>query len=256
MTAPDAFEGKVALITGGSSGIGRSVAVALAERGGRVVIADVDSDGGDRTVRELKDAGRETLFIKTDVADAVQVKAAVEKAVSAYGRLDCAFNNAGLMGSPAARVSEGTEENWDRVIDINLKGAWLCMKYEIRAMRKQGGGAIVNAASAAGMSGAFASAPYIASKHGIVGLTKAAALECAQQGIRVNAVCPGYIRTPMLEKLTRIAPAIEQHLIEREPMGRLGTPEEVATAVLWLLSDEASFVTGHALVVDGGILAD
>ena len=256
MTALNAFEGKVALVTGGSSGIGRCVAVALAERGARVVIADVDSDGGDQTVRQLKDAGREALFLKTDVSDAEQVKAAVEKAMSAYGRLDCAFNNAGLMGSPAARVSEGAEDNWNRVIDINLKGTWLCMKYEIRAMRKQGSGAIVNAASAAGMSGSFASAPYIASKHGIVGLTKAAALECAQQGIRVNAVCPGYIRTPMLEKLTRIAPAIEQHLIEREPMGRLGTPEEVAAAVLWLLSEEASFVTGHALVVDGGILAD
>ena len=244
------------MVTGGASGIGRSVTLALASRGATVLIADLDEGAANET-KTLAGSGASCVhFHKTNVAIAEEVKACVERATKDFNRLDGAFNNAGIMGLASARVVEGTEENWDKVIDINLKGTWLCMKYQIRAMRKLGGGAIVNTASAAGMSGGFASAPYIASKHGILGLTKTAALECAKQNIRVNAVCPGYIRTPMLERLTRVGPGLEQILIDKEPMGRLGAPEEVASAVLWLLSDEASFVTGHALVVDGGILAD
>lgn len=256
---PD-LSGKNFIVTGGASGIGRAVTLALAAQGAKVIVADLDESAANETIQlagaASKDSTSPVRFHKTNVAVADEVKSIVERTVNEFGHLDGAFNNAGIMGLASGRVAEGTEENWDKVIDINLKGTWLCVKYEIKAMRKSGGGSIVNTASAAGMSGGFASAPYIASKHGILGLTKAAALECAKQNIRVNAVCPGYIRTPMLEKLTRVGPGLEQILIDKEPMGRLGTPEEVANAVLWLLSDQASFVTGHGLVVDGGILAD
>lgn len=250
------FQNKVFIVTGGASGIGRAVTLDLASAGAIVVIADVSESAARETIELAGDGASRIQFQQTNVAIAAEVKESVERTVRDFGRLDGAFNNAGVMGLASARIVEGTEENWDKVVDINLKGTWLCMKQQIKAMRKLGGGSIVNTASAAGMSGGFASAPYIASKHGIVGLTKMAALECAKQNIRVNAVCPGYIKTPMLDKLTRVGPGLEQILIDKEPMGRLGAPEEVSSAVLWLLSDAASFVTGHALVVDGGILAD
>ena len=250
------FDNKTCIVTGGASGIGRAATLALANLGASVVVADLDENTANETRALASDAADRVYFHKTNVAVSGEVKDLVESTVRRFGRLDGAFNNAGIMGLASARIVEGTEENWDKVLGINLKGTWLCMKHQIRAMRKSGGGSIVNAASAAGMSGGFASAAYIASKHGVLGLTKVGALECAKQNIRVNAICPGYIRTPMLERLTRIGPGLEQVLVDKEPMGRLGSPEEVANAVIWLLSDAASFVTGHALVVDGGILAD
>ena len=250
------FDGKVGLVTGAASGIGLAAATALAREGAHVVLADLDLEQGQRAAEAIAGHGRQPLFVQVDVSKTNEVKQLIARAVEAFGRIDCAFNNAGIIGSISARTAEGTEENWDRVLATNLKGAWLCMKYEIQAMRKSGGGAIVNASSAAGMSGSFGSAPYVASKHGVIGLTKAAAIECTDHNIRVNAVCPGYIRTPMTEKLARISPVVEQKMLDKTPMRRLGTPEEVVTAVLWLLSDESAYVTGHALAVDGGILAD
>jgi NAD(P)-dependent dehydrogenase (short-subunit alcohol dehydrogenase family) len=188
------------------------------------------------------------------VTSATEVKALIQKAVETYGRLDCAHNNAGTLG-PLAGIVECTEENWDRTIAVNLKGVWLCMKYEIPQMFKSGGGAIVNTSSSAGLVGLPTQAAYVASKHAVVGLTKSAALEYAKTGVRVNAVCPGFIRTPMMDRLTKGKPRLEARLAELGPVGRLGTPEEVAEAVVWLCSDAASFVTGHMMAVDGGTVA-
>ena len=249
------FHDRVSLVTGAGSGIGRTASLALAREGAKSVVADIDAAGGEETVALLQGLGADALFVKADVSKSAEVEALVKTIIERYGRLDCAFNNAGIMGMLYCPTADCPEENWDRVLNTNLKGVWLCMKYEILQMRKQGRGAIVNMSSVAGLNGSFASAPYTASKHGIIGLTKATALECAKSGIRVNAVCPGYIRTAMTEKITNRAPKLAERMISREPIGRLGTPEEVATAVLWLLSDEASFVTGHALVIDGGIEA-
>lgn len=250
------LEGKVALVTGGGSGIGRSTALAFAEEGAKVVIADIVVAGGEETVQMIKETGGQAIFVKTDVTRADEVEALVEKAVETYGRLDFAFNNAGIDGEVAS-ITTCSEENWDRVININLKGVWLCMKYEIPQMLKQGGGAIVNTASMAGLVGLEGGslAAYVASKHGVVGLTKAAALECAQAGIRVNAVCPGVIYTPLVKQLMDAYPDMEPVVIRQHPMGRLGKPEEIAQAAVWLCSDAASFVTGHPLAVDGGVVA-
>jgi NAD(P)-dependent dehydrogenase (short-subunit alcohol dehydrogenase family) len=249
------FHDQVALVTGGAAGIGLAVAARLAEEGAKVVVADIDQVAGTSAIEALRARGATVHFHATDVADGDQVKALVDRVMSEFGRLDLAFNNAGILGSTMARTAECSEGNWDRVIDVNLKGMWFCLKHELRKMRKQKRGAIVNAASAAAHGGSFVSLPYTVSKHGIIGLTKFAAVEYAPFGIRINAVCPGYIRTPMLENLLAAAPDLEQKLSAEEPMGRLGTPREVADAVLWLLSDQSSFVTGHALNVDGGILA-
>ncbi len=209
---------------------------------------------GRETVQRIRDAGGKAIFVKTDVSKAAEVMALVDNAVSTYGRLDCAFNNAGIEGITAP-TADCTEENWDRVIDINLKGVWLCMKYEIPEMLKRSGGAIVNTASVAGLVGFQGSPAYCASKGGVIQLTKTTALEYATKGIRINAVCPGVIRTPMVERVTGGKPELEVQFTALEPVGRMGAPGEVAEAVLWLCSDAASFVTGHPLVVDGGFVA-
>jgi NAD(P)-dependent dehydrogenase (short-subunit alcohol dehydrogenase family) len=248
------FQNKVALVTGGSYGIGQAAALAFAQRGARVVIADWIEDKDHVTLDKIRDAGGEALFIKCDVSKASDVKAMTDKLVSAYGRLDFAFNNAGIEGISAV-TQECTQENWDRTLAVNLTGIWLCMKNELNQMTHQGKGVIVNCASVAGLVG-FAGLPaYVASKHGIVGLTKTAALENAKLGIRINAVCPGVIRTAMIDRITGKDKAAEKQFADMEPMGRFGDPAEVAEAVVWLCSDAASFITGQTLAVDGGWIA-
>lgn len=248
------FKDKVALVTGGSFGIGRATAVAFAKKGARVVIADWMEDKEEVTLKQIKDSGGEALFVQCDVSKAADVKALVDKTIAVFGRLDYAFNNAGIEGATAP-THECTEENWDKTIGINLKGVWLCMKNEIPQMIKQGSGAIVNCASIAGLSGFVGLPAYTVSKHGIIGLTKTAALENAKAGIRINAVCPGVIHTAMVDRVTGKDKEVEKAYIAMEPVGRMGTAEEVAEAVIWLCSDAASFVTGHAMPVDGGFTA-
>src|SRR5215471_19229350 len=250
---PGRVEGKVALITGGASGIGRATALTFAREGAKLIIADMNEGGGQQTVHMITEQGGEAIFVSTDVSKAVEVQALISQAVATYGRLECAHNNAGVSSPVRASIADYPEEDWHRVIAINLTGVWLCMKYEIPQMLQQGGGTIVNTASAAGLVGTRGTAAYVASKHGVVGLTKTAALEYAQQGIRVNCVCPGMVQTPMTESALR-DPA-RQAQIRARPMGRVGTPEEVAEAVVWLCSDAASFVTGHTMTVDGGYVA-
>jgi NAD(P)-dependent dehydrogenase (short-subunit alcohol dehydrogenase family) len=247
-------DGKIALVTGAGSGIGRATALVFAREGAKVVVADVVVDGGEETVRQIKAAGGAALFVKADMAKAAEVEAMVQKAVTTYGRLDCAHNNAGIEGA-TGRTADYREEDWDRVIRINLTGVWFCMKYEISQMLKQGGGAIVNTASDAGLLGVPQMPAYVASKHGVVGLTKTAALEYAKSGIRVNAVCPGVIKTPMVERITSQRAGRAERMAAAEPVGRMGKPEEIAEAVVWLCSEAASFVTGLPMSVDGGIAA-
>lgn len=246
--------GKVALVTGGSTGIGRASALTFAREGAKVVVADVVVDKAEETVQLIKEAGGDARFVKTDVTQAAEVEALVQQVVDTYGRLDCAHNNAGIEGA-VATTAEYKEEDWDRVIQVNLTGVWLCMKYEIPQMLKQGGGAIVNTASGAGLVGAPGMPAYVASKHGVVGLTKTAALEYAKSGIRVNSMCPGVIETPMVERLTGGNPGMMEGFVANHPIGRAGRPQEIAESVVWLCSDAASFVTGHAMAVDGGITA-
>jgi NAD(P)-dependent dehydrogenase (short-subunit alcohol dehydrogenase family) len=246
--------GKVGLVTGGTSGIGRETAVLFAKAGAKVVVAGRRAPEGEETIELVRAAGGEGLFVKTDVSKATEVEALVQKAVEKFGRLDMAFNNAGIEGvwSPIVRQSE---EDWDRTIAVNLKGVWLCLKYEIRQMLKQGGaGAIVNMSSTTGLVGAVGTAAYSASKHGVIGLTKSAALENAKSGIRINAVCPGFVETPMADRVFR-APGVHKYVLSCHPIGRLGRPTEIAEAVLWMCSDRASFMTGQSLVLDGGFLA-
>jgi NAD(P)-dependent dehydrogenase (short-subunit alcohol dehydrogenase family) len=247
-------DGKVALVTGAGSGIGRATAQIFTREGAKVVVADIVIEGGEETVRLLKAAGGEATFVRVDVSQPVDVEAMVKKAVDTYGRLDCAFNNAGIEGVIQPTADYG-EAHWDRVLAINLKGVWLCMKYEIQQMLKQGSGAIVNTASVAGLVGLPSFSAYVAAKHGVNGLTKTAALEYAKAGIRVNAVCPGAIRTPMFERGVRDNPGIEEQIVAAEPIGRMAAPEEVGEAVVWLCSDAASFVTGLPMAVDGGWVA-
>jgi NAD(P)-dependent dehydrogenase (short-subunit alcohol dehydrogenase family) len=249
-------DGKVALVTGGASGIGRATALTFAREGAKLVIADMNEDGGQQTVHMIRENGGAATFVQMDVSQATAVEAMIRKTVETYGRLDCAHNNAGIGSRPRAPLHECTEETWDHVLGINLKGVWLCMKYEIIQMLTQGSGAIVNTASIMGLVGSWTgSGAYNASKHGVVGLTKTAALEYATAGIRVNAVCPGYIRTPLLEATLTSRPEMEEQIVARHPVGRMGRPEEIAEAVVWLCSDAASFVTGHTMTVDGGYVA-
>jgi NAD(P)-dependent dehydrogenase (short-subunit alcohol dehydrogenase family) len=244
------FDGKIALVTGAGSGIGRTTALAFARDRAKVVVADVNADGGEATVSRIKDSGGEALFVSTDVSTAAEVEALVAGALTVYGRLDYAHNNAGIH-EPEGPIAETPKEMWDRVIAINLTGVWLGMKYEIPAILESAGGAIVNTASAAGLIEAPSNGAYVASKHGVVGLTKVAALDYSAQGVRVNCVCPGVIRTPMVGG-GNLDPEAESRFVSAHPIRRLGTAEEVAEAVIWLCSDAASFVTGHAMSVDGG----
>lgn len=241
--------GKVALVTGAGSGIGRAAALAFAQAGARVVVADVDVAGGQETVHVLSDGGHEAIFVRTDVSRANEVAALIDQAVATFGRLDCAHNNAGILGDRAL-LADQSETSWDQVMAVNLKGVWLCMKYEIEHMVQQGGGVIVNTASVAGLIGSPDLPLYAASKHGVIGLTKAAARGYAKDGIRVNAICPGFVNTPMVA----LYPEGASRRIERTPLGRLGAPEEVAGAAVWLCTDAAAFITGHPLVMDGGLM--
>ncbi len=243
---------KIALVTGGSFGIGRATAISFAKKGAKVVIADWIED--DETLSLIKKVGGEAIFVKCDVSKEADVKKMIDLSISNFERIDFAFNNAGIEGIQG-NTAECSDENWDKTIGVNLKGIWLCMKYELPHMVKEGKGAIVNCASIAGLVGFAGSPAYVASKHGVVGLTKTAALEYAKEGIRVNAVCPGVIKTPMIDRFTGKDKQVVKQFEDMEPVGRMGQPEEVAEAVLWLCSDASSFVTGHAMAVDGGWVA-
>jgi NAD(P)-dependent dehydrogenase (short-subunit alcohol dehydrogenase family) len=248
---PGMLAGKVALVTGAASGIGRASAIAFAREGAKVAVSDVDERGGKDTVHRIQHAGGQAAFFNADVSKSDEVEMLIEKTIQLYSHLDCAHNNAGIWGDTAA-TANCAEKNWDQVMSINLKGIYLCMKYEIIHMLEQGRGTIVNTSSSLGLIGARNNPAYSASKHGVIGLTKSAALEYAEDGIRINAVCPGLTRTPMAANLMGTDPLVEAQRMSAYPMGRMGDPTEIAEAVLWLSTDAASFVTGHAMVVDGG----
>jgi len=241
------FRGKVAFVTGGGNGIGRAAARAFAGQGASVVVADVSENGNRETARMIEEQGGRALAVRCDV-----MKAALDKTVEAFGRLDFAFNNAGIEPSKPAPTADYDLEEWERIINIDLRGVFLCMKYEIPLMLQQGGGAIVNTSSGAGVIGIKGSPAYTAAKHGLIGLTRAAALDYAAQNIRVNVVCPGYIDTPMMDRFTGGTDEGRARVISEEPIGRMGRPEEIANAVVWLCSDGAGFVVGSAMVIDGG----
>lgn len=247
------MHGTVALVTGGASGIGAATAVAFAERGADVVIADVDADGGERTARDVRELGVQALFVRCSVADETAVAELMNEVRGRFGRLDYAHNNAGVE-QRRARITDTTEQDWNRVIATNLTGVWLSMKHELLALTRPGG-AIVNTSSVVGLVGAPGASAYVATKHGIVGLTRAAALEVADEGIRVNAVCPGHISTPMVDRVLAKEPHKAAEYQSNTPLGRLASSHEVARAVVWLCSPEASFITGAAVPVDGGVIA-
>ncbi len=251
------FEGKVALVTGASSGIGRATALAFSDEGAKVVVAARRSLEGEETAAMIRSRGGDAFFVKTDVCKGREIEALVDHAVQTYGRLDLACNNAGISGPHLVFTADFPEEDWEKVIATNLTGVWLCMKYEIRQMLKQKGGAIVNVSSVAGLVGGWFNSAYYASKHGVIGATKAAAVEYAKEGVRINAVCPGTIRSAMADQTMFKAKNADASLRQNalHPIGRIGTPEEVAAAIVWLCSDAASFMVGHALVVDGGFLS-
>jgi NAD(P)-dependent dehydrogenase (short-subunit alcohol dehydrogenase family) len=245
------FAGKVAFVTGAGNGIGRAAALAFAREAASVVVADILEQNSQETVHIIEELGGRALAVRCDVTRAEDVKAALDQTIETFGRLDAAFNNAGVEQA-ATVTADLTEEEWDRIVRINLSGVFLCMKHEIPLMLKQGGGAIVNTSSGAGVKGFKGQAAYAAAKHGVVGLTKAAALDYAPQNIRINAVCPGIINTPMMDRFTGGTAEERKTVIAQEPVGRMGQPEEIASAVVWLCSDAASFVIGHVMVVDGG----
>ncbi len=245
------FAGKVAFVTGAANGIGRAAALAFAREGAGVVAADVSEQGNQETARMIEEAGGRALAVRCDVSRAGDVKAALDRAVETFGRLDFAFNNAGVE-QPITAAADLREEDWDRIVDINLRGVFLCMRHEIPLMLERGGGVIVNTSSGAGVKGFAGQGAYCAAKHGVVGLTRAAALDYAKANIRVNAVCPGIIETPMMDRFSGGTPEGRERVIAQEPVGRMGKPEEIASAVLWLCSDAAAFMVGHAMVMDGG----
>ncbi len=251
----DWLVGKVALVTGGASGIGRATALAFAREGAKAVVSDVDVEGGNETVRMIKNSGGDATFVKADVSISDEVEALVHKTVETYGQLDCAFNNAGLEREFTNPDERYTEDTFQSVIDTNLKSVWLCMKYEIPQMLEQGFGAIVNTSSIAGLVGVPRQPIYVASKHAVSGLTKSSAVEYADRGIRINAVCPGLIDTPLMDRIYASNPDLKAEANGWQPIGRTGQPEEIAEAVIWLCSDKASFVVGHMMTVDGGLVA-
>jgi NAD(P)-dependent dehydrogenase (short-subunit alcohol dehydrogenase family) len=250
------LDGKSALITGGGGGIGRATALAFAREGARVAVADLVAEAARETVALVNAAGGQAISLSGDVSRDADVRAMIAAVVDTYGRLDCAFNNAGIAGwqvdAVGKKTAEWSEEAFDRMIAVNLKGVWLCMRHELPQMQAQGGGVIVNTASIAGLAGLPTSSAYVAAKHGVVGLTKTAAIEYAEVNIRVNAVCPGYIRTPMTEPGMRLR---GEAILAQTPFKRLGNPEEIAEMVLWLCSERASYVSGAAYNVDGGYMA-
>jgi NAD(P)-dependent dehydrogenase (short-subunit alcohol dehydrogenase family) len=245
------FTGKVALITGAASGMGLATAQAFAEAGAAVALADFREDLAKAEAEKLVAAGHKVIAVRCDVANESQVKAMVEQTVSAFGRLDAAFNNAGIQ-SPAIETADASGDEFERVNAVNLRGVWNCMKYELLQMREQGSGAIVNNSSIGGLIGLPGRAIYHASKHGVIGLTRSAAMEYASRGIRINAICPGTIDTPMVQEMLAKEPEAMKEILREQPIGRLGRPEEIASAVLWLCSPGATFIIGHALAVDGG----
>lgn len=248
------FEGRVALVTGGASGIGRATALAFARERANVVVADLQADAGEKVAAEIRALGADGVFAAADVTDEAQVEALVATALERFGGLDCAVNNAGVSGSPGPLQATALAD-WSRTLAVNLTSVFLCMKHEIPALLARGGGAIVNVASGAGLIAVPYMSPYAASKHGVLGLTKTAAVENAATGIRINAVCPGSTDTPMLRATMDASPEVEKMILASAPGGRLGRAEEVAEAALWLCSDRASFVTGESMLVDGGAVA-
>jgi NAD(P)-dependent dehydrogenase (short-subunit alcohol dehydrogenase family) len=246
------FDGKVALVTGGASGIGRAAALAFGQSGASVVVADIDEAGARITVEHIERAGAKALFVRTDVSKEADCVRMVGAATKAYARLDVAFNNAGIMASYGEKLHESTEEDWDRLMAVNLKGVFLCMKHELRQMLGQGAGVIVNTASAVGLIGTAKSVTYPTAKHGVVGMTRCAALQYARSGIRINAICPGLVETPITQRMREQEEGFDEARANFVPMGRISAPEEIAQAVLWLSSGAASYVTGTSMVVDGG----
>jgi NAD(P)-dependent dehydrogenase (short-subunit alcohol dehydrogenase family) len=245
------YDGRVAFVTGAANGIGRATALAFAREGADVIVVDLSGEGLDETARMIEALGVSALSVRCDVTRSDQITAALEKGLGRFGRIDAAFNNAGIE-QPVTATAELTEDQWDRILEVDLKSVFLCMKHQIPIMLRQGGGAIVNTSSGAGVVGIRGQAAYVAAKHGVIGLTKAAALDYAGSKIRINAVCPGIIETPMMDRFSGGTPEGRQRVIAQEPVGRMGRPEEIAATVLWLCSDPAAFVIGHAVVVDGG----